>query len=59
MGAGTFRPEQRRLYDSVKHAFDFIADFAFPLPATVIGMMLGVPITDLPLLKTWSDQIAT
>jgi cytochrome P450 len=38
---------------------DFIADFAFPLPATVIGAMLGVPGADLPQLKTWSDQIAS
>ena len=38
---------------------DFIADFAFPLPATVIGAMLGVPSVDLPRLKGWSDQIAS
>ena len=37
---------------------DFIAAFAFPLPATVIGGLLGVPPADLPQMKTWSDQIA-
>jgi cytochrome P450 len=59
------QPRVQRIVDDLldraagKGTMDFIADFAFPLPATVIGMMLGVPITDLPLLKTWSDQIAT
>src|SRR5260221_529301 len=38
---------------------DFIADFAFPLPATVIAALLGVPSADLPRMKTWSDQIAS
>ena len=38
--------------------FDFIADFAFPLPAQVICSMLGVPADDLPQIKEWSSQIA-
>src|SRR5207253_371861 len=33
--------------------------FAFPLPATVIAALLGVPSADLPRMKTWSDQIAS
>jgi cytochrome P450 len=37
---------------------DFIADFAFPLPAQVICLMLGVPAADLPSIKLWSAQIA-
>jgi cytochrome P450 len=37
---------------------DFIADFAYPLPATVIMDMLGVPRTDLRQVKVWSDDIA-
>lgn len=37
---------------------DFIADFAFPLPAQVICSMLGVPHDDLPQIKEWSTQIA-
>ena len=37
---------------------DYIAQFAFPLPATVIGGLLGVPDDDLPRIKVWSDQIA-
>ncbi len=37
---------------------DFIADVAFPLPATIIAIMLGVPFCDLGRLKQWSNQIA-
>jgi len=37
---------------------DFVADVAFPLPATVIAIMLGVPLADLARLKAWSNQIA-
>jgi cytochrome P450 len=39
-------------------AVDFIADFAYPLPATVIMDMLGVPRADLREVKVWSDDIA-
>ena len=37
---------------------DLIADLAWPLPATVIADILGVPRSDLPELKGWSDDIA-
>ncbi|MCA0301282.1 MAG: cytochrome P450 [Proteobacteria bacterium] len=37
---------------------DFIADFAYPLPASVIMDLLGVPRTDLARVKVWSDEIA-
>jgi len=37
---------------------DWIADFAYPLPATVIMDMLGVPREDLQQVKVWSDEIA-
>jgi hypothetical protein len=36
---------------------DFIRDLAFPLPATVIAVMMGVPTADIDLIKTWSDQV--
>jgi len=39
-------------------AVDYIGDFAYPLPATVIMDMLGVPRTDLRDVKVWSDDIA-
>ena len=37
---------------------DFIADFAYPLPASVIMDLLGVPRSDLARVKVWSDEIA-
>lgn len=37
---------------------DFMADFAYPLPATVVMEMLGVPRSALPNFKIWSDDLA-
>ncbi len=37
---------------------DYIADFAYPLPASVIMDLLGVPRADLERVKLWSDDIA-
>jgi cytochrome P450 len=37
---------------------DFIADFAVPLPATVIALLIGAPIADIDHIKTWSNQLA-
>ncbi|HEV2125485.1 MAG TPA: cytochrome P450, partial [Chloroflexota bacterium] len=37
---------------------DLIADFAFPLPVTVIADMLGVPIEYREDFRTWSDALA-
>ena len=36
---------------------DMIADFAYPLSATVIAELFGVPRADVPLLKKWSDEL--
>ncbi len=38
--------------------FDFIAEFAGPLPCLVIMAMLGVPREDLSLMKQLSDDMA-
>ncbi|HWC02904.1 MAG TPA: cytochrome P450 [Methylomirabilota bacterium] len=38
---------------------DLIRDFAYPLPVTVIGDLLGVPSGDHEQLKAWSDELAT
>lgn len=37
---------------------DFIRDLAFPLPATVIAVLLGAPRTDIESIKRWSDRLA-
>lgn len=36
---------------------DLIADFAYPLPATVLADVYGIPREDAPLLKQWSDAM--
>jgi len=36
---------------------DFIADFAYPLPAIVIAQMLGVPDEDQDRFMRWSDDL--
>ena len=41
-----------------KNEFDFIAEFAGPLPCLVIMAMLGVPRSDLARVKRMSDEIA-
>jgi cytochrome P450 len=43
---------------SEKKEFDFIADFAGPLPALVIMDMLGAPREELARLKRLSDEMA-
>jgi cytochrome P450 len=40
-----------------KREFDFIHEFAFPLPATVIMLMCGLPPSDIDRIKTWSEQM--
>lgn len=37
---------------------DWIADFSYALPATVIMDLLGVPRSDLKRVKVWSDEVA-
>lgn len=36
---------------------DMIADLAYPLPATVIAEMLGLPLSDRPRFKGWADAL--
>ena len=37
---------------------DFIRDFAFPLPATVIAVLIGAPTEDIDSIKAWSNRLA-
>jgi cytochrome P450 len=38
-------------------SLELIADYAFPLPVTVIAQMLGVPAADRPLFKRWAQGL--
>jgi cytochrome P450 len=43
---------------AARGTMDFIRELAFPLPATVIAGLMGVPDTDLEPIKAWSDRLA-
>lgn len=49
------------LLDAVESrgTMDLSAEYAFPLPITVIAELLGVPIADQNRFKTWSEAIIT
>lgn len=49
----------QELIDEVRPtgSMDLVADFAYPLPTTVIAEMLGVPTADRPLFKSWADVL--
>ncbi|MBE8970982.1 cytochrome P450, partial [Nostocales cyanobacterium LEGE 12452] len=48
------------LLDKVRHkgSMDIIADFAIPLPVTVISRLLGIPQEDQDQLNQWSNVLA-
>ncbi|MFD6228714.1 cytochrome P450 [Streptomyces sp. NPDC060232] len=48
-----------RLLDSAAPAgrADLVADFALPLPVTVIGELLGVPVDDQHEFQRWTDRM--
>ena len=61
----TLRPRVETLVDGLldamsdrRGACDLIGEFAWPLPATVIAHLLGVPGRDLERFRAWSDDIA-
>ncbi len=57
------RPMVRAVVDELLDDFagdgriDLVTDFGFPLPATVIGDLFGVPRDRIAPLKQWSDDL--
>lgn len=47
------------LLDGLPDEFDFVAEFAVPLPALVIAELLGVPPEDHDRFRAWSEDLAT
>ena len=39
-----------------RHSMELVADFAAPLPVSVIAEMLGVPVADRDRFRHWSDE---
>lgn len=48
----------RELLDATGGAeFDLVSALAYPLPVTVIAELLGLPISDRELFRTWADRL--
>ena len=54
---GSIQGTVDRLIDAVEPAgnMEVMKDFAFPLPIEVITGMMGLPMDDAPLLKSWAE----
>jgi cytochrome P450 PksS len=59
----SLRPRIQQIADELldavqpRRSMDLIADFAFPLPITVISEMLGVPLADRDRFRAWTQVI--
>src|SRR5439155_2928618 len=47
------------LLDGLPEEFDFLTEFAVPLPAIVISELLGIPPEDHERFRAWSQDLAT
>ncbi len=58
------RPEIQSLVNALldrvesRGKMDLVAEFAFPLPVTVICRMLGAPVEDVPRIEGWAATFA-
>lgn len=58
------RPRIQQLADELLNAaeahgrMDLIADFAFPLPVTIICELLGIPVDDRAKFREWTGNVA-
>ncbi|MCC6980766.1 MAG: cytochrome P450 [Candidatus Melainabacteria bacterium] len=43
--------------ESAQQPFDLIEKFSLPFPLAVIGLILGIPLSDAEKLKAWSNQV--
>ncbi|MGD1839099.1 MAG: cytochrome P450 [Nitrososphaeraceae archaeon] len=41
------------------NTMDLITDFAYPLPATVIAELLGIPVEDRDTFREWADNLVS
>jgi cytochrome P450 len=46
-----------QLLDGVGERFDLVDALAYPLPVIVIAELLGIPISDQGLFRTWADAL--
>ena len=57
------RPRIQRITDDLLDAvqgqrqMDLVADFAYPLPITVISEMLGIPVEDRARFRAWTQEM--
>ena len=57
------RPRVQEITDALldrispRGSADLVAEFALPLPVTVIGELLGVPEADRDRFRTWTDEM--
>jgi cytochrome P450 len=60
---GELQPTVARVVDDLLERlptqFDFYGDFAVPLPAIVIAVLLGIPSEDHDRFRAWSQELAT
>ena len=51
----------RELLDAIDGAteFDLVSTLAYPLPVIVIAELLGLPVSERELFRTWADKLLT